>query len=130
RNDLNIDESELPCVIVLDGDEEVDPPADTSGLGRPSRGPQIMRMYPQVYFALAEHPDTVGQDLNALRGRLIHAVLSDVELQSLCHNREIRYEGMESDLALGRTISGQAGMQFSMPYVLYPDDLVPAETPT
>lgn len=128
RNDLNIDGSELPCIILLDGDEEND--VEAYGRGRPANSPQIMRMYPQLYFALEDHPEGVGPLVNMTRGTIVHAVLSDVGLQGLVHNREIRYEGMESDLALGRSITGQAGIQLSMSYVLYPDDLAPAEETT
>jgi hypothetical protein len=123
RNDMNIDESELPIIIMLDGDEDNE--ADAYDRGRPSASPQIMRMYPQVYFALQDKPEVVGPSVNATRGTIIHAVISDVELQNLCFNREIRYEGMESDLNLGSSVVGQAGLQFSMAYVLNPDDLAP-----
>lgn len=126
RNDMNIDESELPIIIMLDGDEDNE--SDAYGRGRPSHAPQIMRMYPQVYFALQDQPEIVGPTVNTTRGTIIHAVVSDVELQDLCFNREVRYEGMESDLNLGSSVAGQAGMQFSMAYVLNPDDLAPPST--
>lgn len=122
RNSVEVPESQVPALVVLDGDEV--PMDDGSfGKGRGPRTPIIMRMMPEIYVLLIREPDEVGPSMNEMRARIIDAVCNDAQLASLTHNGDIRYEGMQTALALGRSLTGEAGLAFGMAYVMYPGTL-------
>lgn len=119
RNSVDVPESKVPALVLLDGDES---PLDDSsfGKGRGPRGPILMRMFPEVYALLIEDPADVGPAMNTMRARIIDAICNDEQLASLAHNGDIRYEGMQTALALGRSMTGEAGLTFGIVYAVYP----------
>jgi len=121
RNEIDLPERRRPAFILLDGDES----ADEGGFGRnrPANGPIIMRMTPEVFILLGAKSPDVGSALNVWRAKVIKAVTNDPTLVSLTYQGDIRYEGMATGLASGRTIEGEAGLSFSLAYVLRPNAL-------
>lgn len=118
RNDLDLPETSLPAIVILDGDETAD---DNDPIGRPPTSPRIITMTPEFYVVLAEKAATVGTQINLYRGRVINAVATDAQLISLTKDNEGgRYDGAASGLARGRTMTGEVGLSFSFRYVLRP----------
>jgi hypothetical protein len=114
RNVVAGDETQLPSVSVLEGDEEVredDVPARTS-----------LRRYVVVatpHVLLRVEGNAVGSDLNALRLAIIKAVLSDQDLNALTLNRRnVRYAGIQTSEFAARSMVGAAALLFSFTYVL------------
>jgi len=73
RNNLNIDETELPAAIVLDGDEETNDATDLSM--RPAHRPTVVQFMPEII--IADQADLVGSNLSVMRRELIKRVLFD-----------------------------------------------------
>jgi hypothetical protein len=125
RNNVELDETHLPFVIVLDGDEETDDATDASM--RPPNRPTVVRMTPEII--VAQQADEVGSDLTTLRRELIKRVLNDTELNEQIvktgrhGNGAIRYLGCQTDLGWMRWLQGTLRAQFSFKYTLRPDDL-------
>lgn len=125
RNNVELDETHLPFVIVLDGDEETDDATDASM--RPPNRPTVVRMMPEII--VAQQADEVGSDLTTLRRELIKRVLNDIELNEQIvktgrhGNGAIRYLGCQTDLGWMRWLHGTLRAQFSFKYTLRPDDL-------
>lgn len=121
RNNLNVSETAI-TIVVFDGDEkadEDDPPA------RGPKAPRRMIMLPQLLITLPEKARDVGTVLNAFRAKLIHAVLFDNSLTALTWNgRGARLAATQTSLAWGRTMMGEMGVSFAIPYLLRPDQLV------
>lgn len=122
RNSVDVPESKVPALVLLDGDES---PLDDSsfGKGRGPRGPILMQMFPEIYVLLIKEPSDVGPSMNEMRSRIIDAICTDGQLASLAHNADIRYEGMQTALALGRSLTGEAGLTFGIVYAMYPGTL-------
>ncbi|TIX61101.1 MAG: hypothetical protein E5V25_24805, partial [Mesorhizobium sp.] len=80
RNETDVSDSNLPAVILFDGEEVA---RDTDTQGRPADAPRIIDMTPEVQFRLAGKGPEVGTSLNLLRAKLIDAVLSDSALLAL-----------------------------------------------
>lgn len=120
RNVLTLPPVErLPAGIVNDGDElanEDDPHGRV-----PSMTPRIIRMRPQVIVAVEAEPENLSAELNSICRNVILDVLADDELLALTINRAgIRYDGMETDLAMGRAMTGQASLMFTFTYRFNP----------
>lgn len=125
RNNVDIPETQLPAVIVLDGDEESDGAGDVS-MKQPHR-PYNVQMTPEII--IAQQADEVGSDLTTLRRELIKRVLTDTELNEQIvktgrhGNGAIRYLGCQTDLGWMRSLHGALRAQFLFKYALKPDDL-------
>lgn len=115
RNDLSIPEKRRPAIIMLDGDELASQAAFDRG--RPTTGPNLVSMMPEIYLLVSSQPDTVGPELNALRRRVRKAIMTNEQLVALVHNRDIRYEGCETGLAAGRSMEGEMRLNFTFTYV-------------
>lgn len=124
RNDIEVPEDKTPAAVLLDGDEMTDEAG--FGRGRSAAAPLIMRMTPEVYVVTQEDPTVVGTSLSAFRAKIVRAICTDPTLTKLAHNGDIRYNGMQTGLALGRSIQGEMGMMFEIAYVLYPGQVGPA----
>jgi hypothetical protein len=122
RNKQNISDARRPAILLYDGDEKVE--EDDFNRKRPSQAPLRVHMKPETYILLAASAETVGQELNAARALVINAVLTDAELKTLVHDGDIRYDGCLTMLANGRSVTGEAGLSFTLPYILKPVDLV------
>lgn len=122
RNTVDVPESKVPALVLLDGDEA---PLDEEsfGKGRGPRGPILMRMFPEIYALLIEEPTEVGPSMNEMRAKIIDAICTDAQLTALAHNGDIRYDGMQTALALGRSLTGEAGLSFAIVYAMYPGTL-------
>jgi hypothetical protein len=119
RNETGGDDTQLPLVSVLEGDEEV---ADGEPRGRNSVRPYVVTAAPQVFIRAMG--GSVGTDLNTLRARIIDAVMSDTQLDTLSINgRGIRYSGMQSTLHAARSMLGATALVFTIKYYLDPADL-------
>lgn len=121
RNNLNIDETELPSVIVLDGAEE------TNGGTDFSNRPTLVQFTPEIM--IIEQSDSVGSALSVMRRELIKRVLTDTELNGMVMgttprgNASIRYVGCQIGTAWLRSLHGALQAQFLFRYALKPDDL-------
>lgn len=125
RNNIRPAETDLPAVVILDADEAADP--DDPG-GRGPRAPRRMIMTPQVLILLAENARNVGPTLSEYRVAMVRAVAFDDALTALTTNlRGARLLKTETSLAWGRSMLGEMGLSFAIPYVLEPENL-PAST--
>jgi len=121
RNDLDLPETMLPAIVILDGDETAD---DNDPVGRPPKAPRIITMTPEFYVVLSDKAANVGTQINLYRGRVINAVANDAQLIGLTKDSEGgRYDGAASGLARGRTMTGEIGLSFSFRYVLRPGSI-------
>lgn len=121
RNKDEISDKQRPAVVILDADEAAD---DADPMGRPVRAPRRIAMTPEIYILLGAKPEDLGTQINTLRAKLVKAILTDTELQTIVgSNGDIRYEGCATALARGRTMEGEMGVSFAFSYVLRPDDL-------
>src|SRR6185436_2549677 len=121
RNTIDIPEQKLPAVAILDGDEE----ADDSGFGRgrPSNAGTVMALTPHLVLKLQASPEKVGPALSEYRAAILKAILEDASLIALSKDGDIRYHGMETDLGVGRSMTGGAAFLFEFRYYLRPAKL-------
>jgi hypothetical protein len=119
RNETTTNETDLPAIIVLDADEKADP---TDPEGRGPLAPRRMIMTPQLFIVLPEASKTVGTALNGFRKQLIDAVANDATLTALTINhRGARLVASQTSLAWGRSMMGEMGLSFAIPYLLQPE---------
>lgn len=123
RNNEDINETDLPVGVVLDGNEETNDGSDLSQ--RPANKPIVVRMTPNI---LILHSDPNTSEFGALRSELIKRVLTDTELSQLAKtarlgNGAIRYLGCQIGHAWLRNLCGAMTAQFLFVYSLKPDDL-------
>jgi hypothetical protein len=122
RNRDEISERARPAIAVFDADESADERAEQQGHG--GRAPNIVEMTPEVLILLGAAPETVGSALNALRAKLVKAVLTDSQLIALVGpNGRVRYAGCSTHLGHGRSMEGFMGVHFAFAYVLRPEQL-------
>lgn len=122
RNRTEFDDTQLPAVSVLEGDEDVDD-RDVPRT-RPSARPYLVTATPQVFIRAASDDNNVGTNLNTIRAAIIKAVLEDTELNALTLNgRGVRYAGQQSTLHAARTMVGAVALVFAITYVLDPNEL-------
>jgi hypothetical protein len=123
RNRIQWDDTELPAVSVIEGDEEITLLNDDGSFTRPSLRPYLMTAFPQVYIR-AQARDDVGTDINTLRLAILAAVLSDSALNALTFKgRGIRPHSLTSQLHAARTMDGVHILIFAISYLLKPEDL-------
>lgn len=116
RNRTEFDDTRLPAVSVLEGDEEVDD--RDIPLTRPSDRPYRVIATPQVFIRVATDVDNAGTNLNTIRQRIIKAVLQDAELNALSLNgRGVRPAGQVSQLHAARSMIGASALMFSIEYI-------------
>lgn len=121
RNTATISDSKYPAILILDGDETVD---EDDKPGRPSTVNVRVNMTPELYILTTGDSGAVGTAANALRAKVIKAVLSDTTLRGiLSTNGKARYEGCATDLAMGRQMQGHCGLSFTFSYILDPTAL-------
>ena len=109
-------ESELPGIALLDGNEQVQ---ESSHGGVADR-----RIDLQPVIALfIQTSDKAGTGLNALRVKVLKALLFDAQLAALCsseRNGRIDYLGCETDSQLAEAILADMIMNFQLTYVFKP----------
>jgi hypothetical protein len=122
RNQDEVSERARPAIVVFDADEAADESAGERG--RASPRPNVVEMSPETLILLGAPPETVGTTLNAMRAKLIKAVLTDNDLAVLTGtNGRVRYVGCSTHLGHGRSMEGTMAVQFTFAYVLRPDQL-------
>lgn len=122
RNQDEISERSRPAIVVFDADEIADEAAERQD--HPGRSPNLVVMTPEVLILLGAPPESVGSALNALRAKLVKAVLADSQLIELAgQNGRVRYAGCSTHLGHGRSMEGSMGVQFTFAYVLRPEQL-------
>lgn len=121
RNETDVSGSNLPAVILFDGEEVA---RDSDPTGRNALTPRHIDMTPEVQFRLEGKAPEVGTKLNLLRAKLIDAVLADTALLALTINsRSIRYQGSMTATERGRSMEGGIGVAFTFTYALKPGEL-------
>jgi hypothetical protein len=122
RNRLEFSDIQLPVVSLLEGDEEID--LDVDRPNRPPDRPQLVQMIPQILIEVGETSAEMGPALNELRAALIKAITTDTELTARAGFKGgVHYQGMQSDLGIGRTAFGQTALRFVIKYWLEPNKL-------
>ena len=122
RNQDEISERARPAIAVFDADEAADEAAERQD--HPGRAPNIVVMTPEVLILLGAAPASVGPALNALRAKLVKAVLTDPQLLALAGvNGRVRYAGCSTHLGHGRSMEGSMGVHFAFAYVLRPEQI-------
>ena len=125
RNNLRLNEDDLPSAIVLDSDEETEDASDASM--RPPNRPTIVHFTPEIL--VVDQNNLVGSALTTLRRELIKLVLNDVPLNEQIvktgrhGNGAIRYLGCQTDVGWMRSLHGALKANFLFRYVLKPDEL-------
>lgn len=121
RNETDVSGSNLPAVILFDGEEVA---RDTDPAGRNALTLRHVDMTPEVQFRLEAKAEDVGTKLNLYRAKLIDAVLQDAELLALTVNhRSIRYQGSMTATERGRSMEGGIGVAFTFTYLMQPGAL-------
>lgn len=110
------------AVVIFDGDESVD--GGGVGRGRPSTAPVFVEMSPELQIRAGRPSATIGAVINGLRVLMVKAVLSDASLRTILGaNGEIRYGGLNTELARGKTMMAEMGLVFEMRYPLIQSEL-------
>lgn len=121
RNRIDFDDTQLPAIAVLEGDEEVTP-VETGSRGGPSLRPYEVAMTPQIYLRDASYAG-IGTSLNTMRMAVTELLLSDATLNALTiYGRNVRPAGMQSNLHAGRQMIGAHVLVFQITYLLNPQD--------
>lgn len=132
RNRGELPDEMRPALILLDADEAVGLPVQLNqARGQLRTPPMIMEMRPQLFAVLKDREPKnllVGTDLLTARRLilplLLPSLLTDDTLKSLVgSNGFIRYEGLLTDLATGRSMRGECQFNFVFGYVLRLDEL-------
>ena len=122
RNQDEVSERVRPAIVVFDADETADDGPQERGRG--GQAPNIVEMTPETLILLGAAPESVGTALNAMRAKLVKAVLTDTQLATLTGtNGRVRYLGCSTHLGHGRSMEGAMSIQFAFGYVLRPDQL-------
>jgi hypothetical protein len=127
RNEPLVDDGNLPGIMLFDGDEVAD--SEDHSRGRSALVRSRVAMSPEIYLLTSETAEQTGPVLNRLLWRIVHFVMSDAPLKALLVDGQIRYDGMQTGLALGRSMAGELGIQFTL-YRLHDPNQVPPEEPT
>lgn len=118
RNELDLQETDLPAIAMLDAGEEAD---DSDPIRPQAHAPRRVTMTPELFVILPEKSKNIGPALNVMRTRIISAVLFDAQLLALTlDGRSIRYNALQSSLSQGRQVIGDMGLFFDFTYVLRP----------
>lgn len=121
RNVQTFDDDQFPAISVLDGDEQA---IDDDPQRRPPTYPRRVEMSPLFHIAVMTERRDLGPDLNILRRRLVHAVLTDAPLATLYDRNGVRYDGLETPRTeSGRMVLSQRILRFTITYILRTSDL-------
>ncbi|HET7376496.1 MAG TPA: hypothetical protein VFK30_07300 [Anaerolineae bacterium] len=114
RNIDEMPEGSRPCIVLIDGDEIR---SDTS------RGKAlqtvVMVMTPRIAIGISSSPDNLGPDINAIRAKVLPAVLGDATLTTILGtNGKITYDGLAGKLSQGSLMASDMELNFSIEYPL------------
>lgn len=114
RNVDEIPERSRPCAILIDGDERR---SETSQGNWESA--YIVIMSPIIAIGVSSTPEQVGPDCNALRAKVLSAILNDSQLRTIVgRNGRIVYEGMIGKLSQGSLMAGDIQLELQIHYPL------------
>lgn len=122
RRDLDeIPEDLRPCIVLLSGNETRSDTAE-------GRGMQIlmMAMTPSICIGVSSSPDGVGPAANAIRAKVLSAILGDATLVTLMGKEakgRILYNGCDDKLSHGSLMASDLQLNFEIYYCLNPADL-------
>lgn len=116
RNQSDISESVRPASRIFDGGETI---SDRLLQPQPSRSGGLIVMQPVVTIELGGKPDEIGTALNALRLKMVKAVLTDAPLAAIVGaNGRINYTGCETNLVPSGTGGIDMLLNFAIAYPL------------
>jgi hypothetical protein len=119
RNRAELDDSELPAYVLLDGNEQ----KESKALGSADRrAPQMMLLTPQIFYVptppTTQLNEGIGPLLSEHRITLLRGILQDDTLQNLLgSNGYVEYRGMETDMQTGAEVKGQFRLDLALSYV-------------
>jgi len=122
KGPISDDASALPAIQLFDADEEVD---DNDPPRMPVDAPRRVHLMPQIWITAMTVPESVGTDINALRVKVLHAVLNDATLLSYLTDDRVRYLACQTDLAQGRQMQALMILSFRFTYMLKVNELAP-----
>lgn len=116
RNTQDVPELQRPCVVLHDGNEELD-----ESFGRPDlRGRlQMQAMTPQINVFFSTNAKATGNIANTYRAKLLAAIFNDATLTGLLFDQEIRYQGctlVPADVTEGRETRLEVEIVFTYPF--------------
>lgn len=125
RNDVHVDDTMLPILSLLDGDEHTNEQDDN--VSRSPSKPRIVTMTPSICIILNEESALIGSKLNGWLEKVMRAVLFDTELVALIGaNGGIDYRGLFNNFAAGRAELGYSAALFAIRYPFIPSRLLAA----
>ncbi len=113
RNDVIDDATSGTIAMVFDGDETRNPEGNANRRPDP-KWPARVSMLPEVYILTECDPAMVGPFMNWLIAKVTVSILSDATLLSLLWEKTITYDGLQTGLALGRSLAAEAGLNFTL----------------
>lgn len=122
RNRGELPDNLRPGLVLLDADETVRVAAPQQHRGNVQAASSTVDMTPEVWIALEQREAQnakVGEDLDALRMIILQNVFSDPQLPGILgSNGDMRYAGATTDLAQGRSMSGEMHVRMTFTYPL------------
>lgn len=117
RNKAEVSDRSEPMILMFDGDEEeADETASQRG-NRAGASAYVMSMAPELYILLGSTPENVGTELNALRAKVLKAVLTDGQLKTLAGpNGSVRLVGCAFGLHKAKKVEGELGITLAIKY--------------
>lgn len=122
RNRAEFETNMRPCIVQLDGSEDVDLVQAKDRRGGIGLATSVVVLKPEIFVLLKDSKPknlTVGQDLNMFRVRILKAIWDDATLKDLVtSNGSIEYGGCLTDLQTGGTVQGEMQMAVHFSYPL------------
>jgi hypothetical protein len=113
RNDIIDDATQGTIAMVFDGDETRNPEGSTHR--RPSPvWPSRVSMMPEVYILTECDPTMVGPYMNWLIAKVTLAIMTNEALLATLWENSISYDGLQTGLALGRSLAAETGLNFTL----------------
>jgi hypothetical protein len=115
---VDLPDNRLPAAVLFDGDENA---ADR--IGAPTGRPRLMEMAPEI--VLVQQAREAGSDLSTLRRELVKRITLDATLETIIAAPVgfVVYDGCRTDFGAGRSLQGGLIAQFTIRYVLHPQQL-------
>ena len=120
RNHVAVPDDLLPAAIVFEGDEET--VEQDQILGRRGITPTRVHMTPLVLLAAMGHAHQIGTTMNAWRGAIIQAIVTDETLLGIIQapSGRVIYQSMESEIVRGERTIARYVLKFQITYILSP----------
>lgn len=119
RNHSVIDDTMMPCLLLIDGDEDASEPQDLRS--RKPIAPRHVAMTPQIYLYADGESEDVGPLVNEFLFQVQKRVFQDATLADLVGTSGyIQYNGMLNELAFGRAMTGMMNIKFTFGYIIEP----------